>query len=239
MTRLSEKITEYYCFHRKSAFQSRGISEQERESFCTKLQQVRQIRNFAVHRVMLKADTIRRYAKITIDVLVFTQRLGNSEYQALFTGPVSKSPYTPQVNNLGLTELKLNRFIETFWEASDSYQPEMIFQNYQATETSKTSEENFSNMEKRESNLNTTIEAQQIAAQRKASNVKKMIEAFENSKKSKMSRQDRAEREKEVAQLRMAERAERRRKQEEDAAVRRAQRAEKAEIQGEKPKVKL
>ncbi|KAF5865939.1 hypothetical protein ETB97_001515 [Aspergillus alliaceus] len=90
LTRLTEKITEHFCFHHKRTFRSHGISEEERESFCTKLQEIRQIRNFAVHRVALNASTLRRYAKITLDVLRLLQRLGGEEFRNLFNDPMAE-----------------------------------------------------------------------------------------------------------------------------------------------------
>lgn len=89
LTQLSEKFTEYFCFHNKRVFRDHGVSEEERESFCTKLQSVRRIRNSAVHRVHPSAYTIRSYANDALDVLKIVQRLGNEEFKKSFNNPVS------------------------------------------------------------------------------------------------------------------------------------------------------
>ena len=76
LTRLSEKVTVFFCFNHKTIFKDCGISEQERESFCSGLQEIRQIRHFAVHRVNVNAITINKYAKCALNVLGTVRRLG-------------------------------------------------------------------------------------------------------------------------------------------------------------------
>ena len=89
LTQLTEKFTEFFCFHNKPVFRNHGVSEEERESFCTKLQRVRRIRNFAVHRVNPSVYTIRKYANDALDVLRIVQRLGNEAFRRSFESPVS------------------------------------------------------------------------------------------------------------------------------------------------------
>lgn len=89
LTQLTEKFTEFFCFHNKPVFRNHGVSEEERESFCTKLQRVRWIRNLAVHRVNPSVYTIRRYANDALDVLRIVQRLGNETFRISFESPVS------------------------------------------------------------------------------------------------------------------------------------------------------
>lgn len=82
LTRLSEKVTEFFCFHHKESFKACGISEQERESFCLSLHEIRQIRNFAVHRVEVNWTTLTKYAKSALNVLAIIIRLGGKEFQS-------------------------------------------------------------------------------------------------------------------------------------------------------------
>lgn len=89
LTQLTEKFTEFFCFHNKPVFRNHGVSEEEWESFCTKLQRVRRIRNFAVHRVNPSVYTIRRYANDALDVLRIVQQLGNETFWISFESPVS------------------------------------------------------------------------------------------------------------------------------------------------------
>lgn len=88
LSRLSEKVTEFFCFHHKVAFQSYGISEQEREVFCSDLHRIRQIRHCAVHRVVVNAATIGKYAKSAHNVLAILKRLGGAEFEKSFGGQV-------------------------------------------------------------------------------------------------------------------------------------------------------
>ncbi|KAL3430025.1 hypothetical protein BDV09DRAFT_189622 [Aspergillus tetrazonus] len=88
LTILTEKITEYFCFHHKQFFSSHGISAQERESFCAKLQEVRQIRNFAVHRTTLHTNTLQKYARAVQEVLGLLRRLGGEIFQQSCTNRV-------------------------------------------------------------------------------------------------------------------------------------------------------
>lgn len=106
LTQLSEKFTEYFCFHNKRVFRDNGVSEEERESFCTKLQRVRQIRNLAVHRTTPSIRTVRRYANDALDVLKTVQRLGNEDFQRSFKNPVSLNLiYFCWTEDRGLTKL--------------------------------------------------------------------------------------------------------------------------------------
>ncbi|CAG8025877.1 unnamed protein product [Penicillium nalgiovense] len=81
LTRLSEKVTEFFCFHHKPIFKDCGISEQERESFCFDLQEIRQIRHCAVHRVDVNAATMNKYAKCALHVLGTIKRLGGQGFR--------------------------------------------------------------------------------------------------------------------------------------------------------------
>jgi hypothetical protein len=81
LTRLSEKVTEFFCFHHKPIFRACGISEQERESFCSELQEIRQIRHCAVHRVDVNAATINKYAQCALNVLGIIERLGGQGFR--------------------------------------------------------------------------------------------------------------------------------------------------------------
>ncbi|KAB8069059.1 hypothetical protein BDV29DRAFT_183508 [Aspergillus leporis] len=219
LSRLTEKITEYFCFHHKRNFSSRGISEQERESFCTKLQEIRQIRNFAVHRVTLNTNTIRRYAKIALDVLRLVQRLGGEGFRKSFNDP-------------------LNQLIETFWDIDNNTWPNMVFRDYPVTEIEKKCAENLSRREQKEINLRRGIEDQKLAAQKRSNNIARMAEDFEASKKAEDTRRCQDQQEKEKARSRKVERAEKARKQEEDSKMRKAERAEKVRKQEEDVRAK-
>ncbi|KAB8231334.1 cell envelope integrity protein TolA [Aspergillus alliaceus] len=208
LTRLTEKITEHFCFHHKRTFKSHGISEEERESFCTKLQEIRQIRNFAVHRVALNTSTLRRYAKITLDVLRLLQRLGGQEFRNLFNDP-------------------LNCLIETIWETDNNIWANMVFRDISITQSMQKDTENPSRREQKEMNLKRAIEDQKRAAQKRSNNIVQMAEDYEASKKAECMRRHQDQQEKAKARLRKAERAEKARKQEEDEKVRKAERAER------------
>jgi hypothetical protein len=84
LSRLSEKVTEYFCFHHKVTFQACGISEKERESFCSNLHGIRQIRHCAVHRVAVNAATMGKYAKSAQNVLAILKRMGGTEFEEAF-----------------------------------------------------------------------------------------------------------------------------------------------------------
>ncbi|CAG8205275.1 unnamed protein product [Penicillium nalgiovense] len=97
LTQLSEKVTEFFCFHHKPIFKDCGISEQERESFCSDLQEIRQIRHCAVHRVDINAATINKYAKCALHVLGTIKRLGGQGFRKAHGEA-------------------LDRFVNSFWE---------------------------------------------------------------------------------------------------------------------------
>lgn len=81
LTKLTEKITEYFCFYHKQYFNSQGMSPQEQELFCVRLQEVCQVQNFTVHRVMLHTATIQKYARIITGLLGTIIRLGGEDFQ--------------------------------------------------------------------------------------------------------------------------------------------------------------
>ncbi|OJJ89275.1 cell envelope integrity protein TolA [Aspergillus glaucus CBS 516.65] len=207
LTQLSEKFTEYFCFHNKRVFRDHGVSEEERESFCTKLQSVRRIRNSAVHRVHPSAYTIRSYANDALDVLKIVQRLGNEEFKKSFNNP-------------------LNEIIQTFWEINND--GIMASQGHPVAQTKPECIPLLPKMEQKEVNMKRGLEDQKIAAQRKAFNIAKAAEDFEDSKRAKDVRLRRVEQQEEEAERKKIEKAERFKKQEEDAAARKAERDEKA-----------
>lgn len=88
LSQLSEKVIEYFCLHRKKLFQARDISECERETFCSDLHTIRQIRHCAVHRAPVNAATIAKYARSAQNVLAILQRLGGPEFQNVYGGQV-------------------------------------------------------------------------------------------------------------------------------------------------------
>ncbi|CAG7956745.1 unnamed protein product [Penicillium salamii] len=94
LSRLSEKVTEFFCFKHKKYFQSCGITEYEREAFCSDLHSIRQIRHCAVHRVPVNAATIAKYARSAHHVLAILKRLGGTEFQEAFGGLVSLVIFT-------------------------------------------------------------------------------------------------------------------------------------------------
>ncbi|KAL4744734.1 uncharacterized protein BDW70DRAFT_154467 [Aspergillus foveolatus] len=106
LTILTKKITEYFCFHHKQVFSSHGISAQERESFCAKLQEVRQIRNFAVHRVTLHTSTLQKYARVVQEVLGLLRRLGGENFQQSCTNRVSQptKPFSEAEKELNIEQ---------------------------------------------------------------------------------------------------------------------------------------
>jgi hypothetical protein len=117
LTRLSEKVTEFFCFHHKPIFKDCGISEQERESFCSDLQEIRQIRHCAVHRVDINAATINKYAKCALHVLGTIKRLGGQGFRKDHGEAVCPVPFPSHYNNRSpRRELQLDRFINSFRE---------------------------------------------------------------------------------------------------------------------------
>lgn len=88
LSQLSEKVTEYFCFRHKKLFRAREISDCERESFCSDLHTIRQIRHCAVHRVAVNAATIAKYARSAQNVLAIVKRLGGTEFQNVYGGQV-------------------------------------------------------------------------------------------------------------------------------------------------------
>lgn len=253
LTRLTEKLTEHFCFRHKRFLSNHGISEQERETFCVRLQEVRQVRNFAVHRVTLHENTIQKYARIVQVILGFLKRIGGAEFLSLCNDRVSKPSESALVKQV-ITQLKMNQFIETFWdtENKESRDTEVLTSAERNVEPhSIQDKETMSRREQKRVNIEQAIEKQKLAAQRKAINVSRMAEEFqisqrlrkmcicrnEQNKKAlelqKEQRSKKARKQKEVAELRKAERIKKSRKQQEDAELRKAGRIEKARRQQE------
>ncbi|KAH8693581.1 hypothetical protein BGW36DRAFT_207485 [Talaromyces proteolyticus] len=213
LTRLTEKITEHFCFHHKRTFSSHGISEQERESFCVRLQEVRQIRNLAVHRVTLHTSTIQRYARIVQGILGPLKRIGGGEF--------SKS-----CND------RMNRFIETLWDTENNKSRDIELSTIVETNAIR-GIESLSRSEQKRLNIERAIEEQKLAAQRQAVNTSRMAEDFQISKRIKIMRIRQIQQDKENSEVRKKERFDKDRKQQEDANLRRAERAEKVRKQQE------
>ncbi|KAJ5686450.1 hypothetical protein N7536_009069 [Penicillium majusculum] len=117
LTRLSEKVTEFFCFHHKTIFKDCGISEQERESFCSELQEIRQIRHCAVHRDNVNAATINKYAKCVLNVLDTIKRLGGQGFRKDHGEAVCPIPFPSHYNNRSPRhELQLDHFVNSLWE---------------------------------------------------------------------------------------------------------------------------
>lgn len=88
LTQLSEEITEH-CFHHKKDFKKSGISPAQREAFCSKLQDIRQIRNTVAHHQAVNAKTIRWFAQSTLGVLTTVRQLGGRCFEEAYGEPVS------------------------------------------------------------------------------------------------------------------------------------------------------
>jgi hypothetical protein len=116
LTRLSEEVTEFFCFHHKTIFKQCGISEQDRESFCCELQETRQIRHFAVHRVDVNAATINKYAKCALNVLGTVKRLGGQGFEKDHGEAVCPVPF-PSHYNFPLTTITAHLGMSCSWTA--------------------------------------------------------------------------------------------------------------------------
>lgn len=90
LSQLTEKITNHFCFRKKRIFRDYGVSEQERETFCSQLQEVRQVRNLAVHRVTPGNGKLLRYEKIVRAIVGLLMRIGGHEFWQQYSDRVSK-----------------------------------------------------------------------------------------------------------------------------------------------------
>ncbi|KAL4971159.1 hypothetical protein BDW66DRAFT_166222 [Aspergillus desertorum] len=210
LTILTEKITEYFCFHHKQFFSSHGISAQERESFCAKLQEVRQIRNFAVHRTTLHTNTLQKYARAVQEVLGLLRRLGGEIIQQSCTN-------------------RLDHFIHTFWELDiKSNDQEQVDLSTNTSTEMVQRVEGLPRRKQKELNIEQAIQKQRLAAQTRASNISLMVEEFQASKRARDTRRHRNQQQNKDAERRRAERAEKAMREQEEAEHRRAERAKKS-----------
>ncbi|KAL4806629.1 hypothetical protein BDV18DRAFT_159799 [Aspergillus unguis] len=208
LTRLTEKITEYFCFHHKQLFSDCGISPHERHSFRVELQEVCKIRHFAVHRDTLNRNTIQKYARIVQRLLGTLRRLGGERFYQSCSS-------------------RLDHFNETFLDVQDIEYEQMD----PSDAKSISPETDLPKSKRKEIHLEQALETQKLAAQRKASNSAQMAEAFQASKRTRDANRDQNQKDKEKAELCRAERAERARKQVEEANIKRTERAEKVREQ--------
>ena len=228
LSRLSEKLTEFFCFHHKVAFQSCGISERERESFCSDLHQIRRIRHCAVHRVIVNAATIGKYAKSAQNVLAILKRLGGAEFEKAFGGQVRYESFF--LRKIDMTNLiyKLNQFMSTFWGISGPDIP-LVALNQSYEQQSGYSDLDNLLAETKTMNIRRMFEVQDTAMERRLENIGRMIENIEISQRRKADRQARVSQQNEEAERRRIERAQRNQKERENAEQKRQERARRAQ----------
>jgi hypothetical protein len=256
LTRLSEKVTEFFCFHHKTIFKDCGISEQERESFCSELQEIRQIRHFAVHRVEVNAATINKYAKCALNVLGIVKRLGGQDFGKDYGEAVCPVPFPSHYNNRSHRhELQLDRFVNSFWETEGHLISQMSSHIPPSQHEEYHIDHNL-NEELKKAHLQRMIKEQTSAATRRSENIAKMTEDFERAKARKLLHQEQdfqnrklaaiarekglniSREEAEGARLREAKRAEHSQKQQDDAQLKKVERAEHSQKQQEHAQLK-
>ncbi|KFY64727.1 hypothetical protein V496_03062 [Pseudogymnoascus sp. VKM F-4515 (FW-2607)] len=166
LTRLSEEITEH-CFHHKEDFRKSGISPKEREAFCVKLQDIRQIRNTVAHHEAVSASTIRQYAKSTLGVLKIVRQLGGKRFEKAYGKP-------------------LDQLLDSFWEVESNKEAvlpldplklcygreitESLLADVKTTNDTKPVMEQISGTRRRAINIETMIESFQAAEDKRAAN---------------------------------------------------------------------
>ncbi|KAJ5263531.1 hypothetical protein N7478_011136 [Penicillium angulare] len=210
LSRLSEKVTEYFCFHHKEYFQSRGISEYEREAFCSDLHKVRQIRHFAVHRVPVNAATIAQYAKSAQHVLEMLKRLGGKEFQESFGELVNQS-------------------LETFWDVRTPGVPQTTLYRPSLQQQTDHGIRSNANLEVKAANIQHMRKLQNSAMERKLANIARMAEEMEISYTQKVARRKELCEQNEGSQQRKAERAERSQRERDEADRKKAERAQRSQ----------
>ncbi|RAO71522.1 uncharacterized protein BHQ10_007534 [Talaromyces amestolkiae] len=212
------------------------VCKQERETFCTQLQEVRQVRNMAVHRVTPQSSTIRKYGKIVQAIVGFLPRIGGQEFLQTYNE-------------------RIRQFIETFWDIEKNESGDVNASLIPETIIIRGIESSPRN-EQKEYNMKRSVEEQKLAAKTKANNVSQMARDFQESRRVKLMHVEQNQREKvdselrkkekserlikqlADAQLRKDERAERNRKQQDEAQIRRAERAARNRQQMEKAQLK-
>ncbi|KAL4789003.1 hypothetical protein BDV19DRAFT_383457 [Aspergillus venezuelensis] len=177
LTKLTEKITEYFC-----------MSPQERELFCVRLQEVCQVRNFAVHRVTLHTTKIQKYGRIITGLLGTIIRLGGEDFQQ-------------SCNN------RLDHFIRTFWDIESN----KSIQISPSTTTGTKKVLSVGDLPKsklKEAHIEQAFASQKLAAQRKANNILQMAEDFQTSKRKRDINRYQNQQDKDKAKSCKAEKAE-------------------------------
>lgn len=228
LSRLSEKVTEFFCFHHKVAFQSCGISEQEREVFCSDLHRIRQIRHCAVHRVVVNTATIGKYAKSAQNVLAILKRLGGAEFEKSFGGQVRQESLFLRIIDMINLIYKLTLFLSTFWDNRGPHIP-LVAPNQSHKQQSDYSDPDNLLAETKRMNIRRMLELQNAAMERRLENIGRMIEDIEVSQRRKADRQARFSQQNEESEKKRIERAQRNQKEREDAEQKRQGRARRSE----------
>ncbi|KAJ5917493.1 hypothetical protein N7466_011047 [Penicillium verhagenii] len=228
LSQLSEKAIEYFCFHHKKLFQSCGITGNERESFCSDLHRIRQIRHCAVHRAPVNATTIAKYATSAKSVLATLNRLGGTEFRKDFGGLLDQS-------------------IQTFWDVRSPSLPQVAprratFQQYGEgnMQTHALSEGKTANirrmrdlqnsaMERKLANITRMAEDIEVSQTQKAVRRAKLCQQTEESQQRKIEREQRNQQERNEADRKKAERAQRSQQERDEAGRKKAERAQRSQ----------
>ncbi|CAG7950831.1 unnamed protein product [Penicillium salamii] len=236
LTRLSEEITEFFCFHHKTIFKECGISEQERESFCCELQEIRQIRHFAVHRVDVNAATTKKYAKYALNVLSTIKRLGGQDFEKDHGEAVCPVPFSSHYDNRSPRyELQLDRFVNSFWETEGHLVSQTSSHDYPSRHTEHHIEHN--SREAEGARLRETQRAEHSQKQQDDTQPKKAKQAEHSQKQQddtqpkKAKQAEHSQKQQDGTQPKKAKQAEHSQKQQDGTQPKKAKQAEHSQKQ--------
>jgi hypothetical protein len=235
LTRLSEKVTEFFCFHHKPIFKDCGISEQERESFCSDLQEIRQIRHCAVHRVDINAATINKYAKCALHVLGTIKRLGGQGFRKDHGEAVCPVPFPSHYNNRSPRhELQLDRFVNSFWET----ERHLILQASSHISPSQHEEQNPGHNSKKAEGARLREAQQDDAQPTKAKEAEHSQKHHDDAQPTKAKKAEHSQKQQDDAQLKKAKKAEHSQQQQDDAQLKKAKKTEHSQKQQDDAQLK-
>jgi hypothetical protein len=156
-------VTNHFCFCNKRIFRERGISEQERETFCTQLQEVRQVRNMAIHRVTPQSSTLQKYGRIVQAIVGLLIRIGGHEFLQKYDDRVSNVCAVSSIQRL-TKSFKIRQFIRTFWDIEEK-ETGGVNESPITETTAVRGIESLPRSEQKELNMKRSVEGQKLAAQ--------------------------------------------------------------------------
>ncbi|KFY22272.1 hypothetical protein V491_02852 [Pseudogymnoascus sp. VKM F-3775] len=187
LSHLSEEITEL-CFHRKKDFKKSGISPEQREAFCSKLQDIRQIRNTVAHHQAVDARTIRRYAQSTLGVLKTVRKLGGKCFEEEYGKPLDQlldSFWEVETNNTGAVLLPLDPLKLCYGRDIT----ESLLADIRTRNGIEPIMEQISGKQRRALNIETMIESFQAADEKRAANQQLNLQRKEVADKKRAANQ--------------------------------------------------